>query len=54
MSFKICETKDEGMGDDPREKIQRGLDQLDRGEGIADDDLPRYLAKLKVQAEIPF
>ncbi|MCC6538526.1 MAG: hypothetical protein IT162_13300 [Bryobacterales bacterium] len=32
------------------EKIRRGLDQLDRGEGIAASDLPAYLAKLKAQA----
>jgi hypothetical protein len=28
-------------------KIQRGLDQLDRGEGIPDHQLDDYLAKLK-------
>jgi hypothetical protein len=28
-------------------KIQRGLDQLDRGEGIPEGELDSYLAKLK-------
>ena len=28
-------------------KIDRGLEQLDRGEGIPDDQLDQYLAKLK-------
>ena len=28
-------------------KIQRGLEQLDRGEGIPEDQLDAYLAKLK-------
>lgn len=32
-------------------KIRRGLDQLDRGEGIPEDQLDAYLAKLKTQAE---
>ncbi|HZR65363.1 MAG TPA: hypothetical protein VFA85_09460 [Terriglobales bacterium] len=30
------------------EKIQRGLDQLDRGEGIPEDRLDSYLANLKI------
>ena len=30
-------------------KIQRGIDQLDRGEGIPEDQLDAYLAKLKSQ-----
>ena len=29
------------------EKIKRGLDQLDRGEGIPEDQLHAHLAKLK-------
>jgi len=29
------------------EKIRRGLDQLDRGEGIPDDQLDSYLSRLK-------
>jgi len=32
-------------------KIQRGLDQLDRGEGIPEDQLDAYLAKLKNKPE---
>ena len=32
-------------------KIRRGLAQLDRGEGIPEDQLDAYLAKLKTQAE---
>ncbi len=32
-------------------KIQRGIEQLDRGEGIPDDQLDSYLAKLKSQPE---
>jgi len=32
-------------------KIQRGLDQLDRGEGIPDDQLDAYLSKLKAKPE---
>jgi hypothetical protein len=32
-------------------KIRRGLDQLDRGEGIPEDQLDDYLAKLKTKPE---
>lgn len=32
-------------------KIRRGIEQLDRGEGIPEDQLDAYLAKLKSQAE---
>ncbi len=32
-------------------KIKRGIDQLDRGEGIPEDQLDDYLAKLKAQPE---
>ena len=32
-------------------KIRRGTDQLDRGEGIPEDQLDAYLAKLKAQPE---
>jgi len=32
-------------------KIQRGLDQLDRGEGIPEDQLDAYLAELKAKPE---
>ena len=32
-------------------KIRRGLAQLDRGEGIPEDQLDAYLAKLKAQSE---
>ena len=32
-------------------KIRRGVDQLDRGEGIPEDQLDAYLAKLKAQPE---
>ncbi len=30
-------------------KIRRGIEQLDRGEGIPDDQLDTYLTKLKSQ-----
>jgi hypothetical protein len=32
-------------------KIRRGIAQLDRGEGIPEDQLDAYLAKLKAQPE---
>jgi len=32
-------------------KIRRGIDQLERGEGIPEDQLDGYLAKLKAQPE---
>ncbi len=32
-------------------KIQCGIDQLDRGEGIPEDQLDTYLDKLKAQTE---
>jgi hypothetical protein len=32
-------------------KIKRGIHQLDRGEGIPEDQLDDYLAKLKAQPE---
>jgi hypothetical protein len=32
-------------------KIQRGMHQLDRGEGIPEDQLDDYLAKLKTKPE---
>jgi hypothetical protein len=32
-------------------KIQRGLDQLDRGEGIPEDRLDSFLAHLKAKPE---
>jgi hypothetical protein len=32
-------------------KIRRGLDQLDRGEGIPEDQLDDYLAKMKARSE---
>ena len=32
-------------------KIRRGIEQLDRGEGIPDDQLDAYLANLKTQSE---
>jgi hypothetical protein len=32
-------------------KIRRGIDQLDRGEGIPEDQLDAYLAKLKNKSE---
>lgn len=32
-------------------KIRRGIDQLDRGEGIPEDQLDAYLAKLKNKPE---
>jgi hypothetical protein len=32
-------------------KIRRGIDQLDSGQGIAEDQLDTYLAALKAQPE---
>ena len=32
-------------------KISRGIAQLDRGEGIPEDELDSYLAKLKAKAK---
>ena len=32
-------------------KIRRGIDQLDRGEGIPEDQLDAHLARLKAQLE---
>ena len=32
-------------------KIKRGFDQLDRGDGIPEDQLDAYLAKLRAQHE---
>jgi hypothetical protein len=32
-------------------KIKRGIDQLDRGQGIPDDQLDAHLAKLRAQRE---
>jgi hypothetical protein len=32
-------------------KIRRGIEQLDRGEGIPEDQLDAYLADLKAQPE---
>ena len=32
-------------------KIRRGIEQLDRGEGIPEDQLDSYLARLKAQSE---
>ena len=32
-------------------KIQRGMEELDRGEGIPEDELGAYLERLKAQPE---
>jgi hypothetical protein len=32
-------------------KIERGIDQLDRGQGIPEDQLGAYLAKLRAEPE---
>ena len=32
-------------------RIRRGMEQLDRGEGIPDDQLDAYLAKLRTSGE---
>jgi hypothetical protein len=32
-------------------KIRRGIEQLDRGDGISEDRLDAYLAELKAKAE---
>ncbi len=33
------------------ERIRKGIDELDRGEGIAEDELDAYLARLKANPE---
>jgi hypothetical protein len=38
-------------GEGIKAKIRRGLDQLDRGEGIPEDRLDAYLADLKTKPE---
>ena len=38
-------------GEEINAKIRRGIAQLDRGEGIPEDQLDAYLAKLKAQPE---
>jgi len=40
----LLENKEHVLG-----KIRRGIDQLDRGEGIPEDRLDAYLAELKAQ-----
>jgi predicted transcriptional regulator len=37
--------------DEINAKIRRGIAQLDRGEGIPEDELDAYMAKLKAQPE---
>ncbi|MGO9263080.1 MAG: hypothetical protein ACLQU1_43400 [Bryobacteraceae bacterium] len=37
--------------DEVNAKIRRGIEQLDRGEGIPEDQLDAYLAELKAQPE---
>ncbi|HUO27095.1 MAG TPA: hypothetical protein VMU61_15615 [Candidatus Aquilonibacter sp.] len=37
--------------DEINAKIRRGIEQLDRGEGIPEDQLDTYLANLKAQPE---
>ena len=32
-------------------KIQRGIEELDRGEGIPEDELDAYLARLRAERE---
>jgi hypothetical protein len=32
-------------------RIRRGIDQLDRGEGVPDDRLDAYLAQLKAEPD---
>jgi Arc/MetJ-type ribon-helix-helix transcriptional regulator len=32
-------------------KIHRGIEELERGEGVPDDELDAYLARLKAQRE---
>jgi len=47
------EIRDEGLVDRElsNEKIRRGLEQLERGEGIPEDQLDDYLAGLKSRSE---
>lgn len=37
--------------DEINAKIRRGIEQLDHGEGVPEDQLDAYLAKLKTQPE---
>ena len=37
--------------DEVNRRIEEGIAQLDRGEGIPEDELDSYLAKLKVQLD---
>jgi hypothetical protein len=47
------EIRDEGLVNRElnNEKIRRGLEQLERGEGIPEDQLDDYLARLKSRPE---
>jgi hypothetical protein len=53
--FRLLETQEEQdrwlleNRDTINAKIRRGIDQLDRGEGIPEDQLDAHLAKLKIQ-----
>jgi hypothetical protein len=55
--LQLLETKEEQdrwlleYRDEIRTKIRRGIEQLDRGEGIPEDQLELYLAKLKTRHE---
>jgi len=40
-----------GSSDDIKAKIRRGIDELDRGEGIPEDKLDAHLAKLRSEAK---
>ncbi len=54
---RLLETQEEQnrwlmeLRDTINSQIRRGMEQLDRGEGIPDDQLGAHLARLKSQAE---
>lgn len=53
-ALEVLHAQDEGLMANRRsinEKIHRGLGELERGEGIPEDDLDGYLERLKAQPE---
>ena len=55
MLFRLLDTQEEQdrwlleNGEEINAKIRRGIAQLDRGEGIPEDQLDAYRTKLKAQ-----
>jgi len=53
-ALDVLREQDEWLAANRREieaKINRGLQELDRGEGIPEDELDAYLERLKAQPE---